>query len=316
MKTGLVISFDEADEFFASQLALVHVDSIGIHPWGGRQSQEGMERTLEYIQSPEYKKFAEIIRSSGKTIEFEAHAHSWLIPKDLFEQKPVWFRENAEGRRSPDFNMCVSNKEALSYLADRAASLAKLLQPDTDTYCWWTDDVRSDCFCHCDRCRELSPSDQYMIWCNTVLSGIRSVNPKALLCYIAYMGTMAPPQKIKPADGIFLEYAPIYRDSFIPIDSQECEKNRGETKHLKALLECFGVRNSRVLEYWLDNSRFCEWKKPYRKLQFDPEIIRRDVAFYRSLQFETLTNFACWIGTDYQKEYCPPDFKAFTDSLA
>jgi hypothetical protein len=315
IKTGLVLLFDEADIFLAKQLEPVPVDYIGIHPWGGNLAIEGLERTLQYIHTPAYKEFTGIMHGSGKQIEFEAHVHSWLFPKDLFSGHPQWFRENLSGQRTADYNMCISNKEALAYLADRAGELAKLLVPDNHKYYWWTDDVREDCFCHCSGCRELSPSDQYLVWCNTVLSGIRKTDADASLCYLAYLTTMPAPKKVKPAAGIFLEYAPIQRDSFIPINHRDCEKNRSETCGLPELLSCFGSKDSRVLEYWLDNSRFSLWAKPWRKLQFDPEIMSRDVAYYRSLKFESMTTFACWLGKEYQQEYSPPDFMAYTNIL-
>jgi hypothetical protein len=299
----------------ADQLKAVPIDYVGIHPWGGRRAAEGIEKTIEYIHTSAYKEFADILHRNGKHIEFEAHAHSWLFPKSLFSEHPEWFREDVSGQRKADHNMCVSNKEALAYLTDRSGQLAKFLAPDSHKYYWWTDDTSGDCFCHCPKCRELSPSDQYLIWCNAVLSGIRTTDAAAGISYLAYLATMPAPSKIKPEDGVFLEYAPIGRDSFIPINHPDCETNRQEICGLPKLLDFFGSKDSRVLEYWLDNSRFSQWKKPWRKLQFDPEIMARDVAYYRSLKFESMTTFACFLGREYQQEYSPPDFTAYADIL-
>jgi hypothetical protein len=315
IKTGLILAFDEADAFMAEQLAPVPLDIIGIHPLDGGRSIEGIDKTIEQLNAPAYTEFARIIHQSGKQIEFELHGHSWLFPKSLYAEHPEWFREDASGKRKADMNMCVSNKEALAYLAGQAEKLAGLLTPDTGKYCWWSDDVGGDCFCHCPECGDLSPSDQYMIWCNTVLSAIRRVDPQAELSYLAYGATMSAPKKIKPHEGIFLEYAPINRDSFIPINNPACEKNAQETAGLTELLEYFGTKDSRVLEYWLDNSRFSQWRKPYRKLQFDTEIMRADAAWYKSLKFETFTSFACCIGKEYQKEYSPVDYAAYANVL-
>ena len=315
MQTGLIIFFDETDPAYAKQLAGTNLDIIGIHPWGGKRSRESVDLTLERIHTEEYGEFARIIRENGKKIEFEAHVHSWLLPNELFPEHPLWFREDITGKRANDYNMCVSNQEGLDYLASRAENLAGLLVNDTSEYFWWSDDVNGDCFCHCPECRNLSISDQYLIWCNTVLSGIRRKNPAAKLCYLAYYGMMRPPEKIKPAPGIFLEFAPIQRDSYISIDNNDCENNRKEIAHLPELMNFFGVKNSRVLEYWLDNSRFSGWKTPLRKFQFDAEIMSRDVHYYRSLGFETMTCFACSLGAEYQKEYSPVDFNTYASVL-
>jgi hypothetical protein len=166
IKTGLVLSFDEADDFLAKQLEPVPVDYIGIHPWGGNLATQGLERTLQHIRTPAYKEFTDITHKSGKQI-----------------------------------------------------------------------------------------------------------------------------------------------------DHKGCDKNRHETCGLPELLGCFGSKDSRVLEYWLDNSRFSQWAKPWRKLQFDPEIMSRDVAYYHSLKFESMTTFACWLGKEYQQEYNPPDFMAYANII-
>ena len=116
----MVLLCDEADVYLAKQLKSVNVDYIGIHPAGGIKSRENLNKTIEYINTPAYQEFANIIRKSGKLIEFEGHVHSLLFPNDLFYEHPDWFRKNINGKRTADYNMCVSNKDALFFLEERA----------------------------------------------------------------------------------------------------------------------------------------------------------------------------------------------------
>ncbi len=223
------------------------------------------------------------------------------IPFD--EEHYSWFRENENSVRVNDYNMCFTNQKALEYIKKRAKVLAEELPGNTNRYFIWMDDVGGDAFCHCENCSKLSWSDQYLTWCNMVLTGLLEVNPRAELCYIAYQKTIIPPKTVKPLDGIFLEFAPIHRDSFIEISNTNCKANKEEISGVRDLIEFFGKEKSQVLEYWIDNTRFSEFIEPYRKMQFDSEIMRRDMEFYKELGFRNFTSFACAIDLEYSKRY-------------
>jgi hypothetical protein len=122
---------------------------------------------------------------------------------------------------------------------------------------------------------------------------------------------MEVPVKIQPFDGIFLEYAPIRRDSHRPINDPACSENLAEIRTLKALVEYFGAKNSQVLEYWVDNSRFSKWTKPPQKLILDAEVIKRDVDFYAESGFESVTSFGCFLGDDYEALHGEPPVQAY-----
>lgn len=312
---GVVILHKEIGDFWANKIINSTLNTIAIHPAGGKNSEQSMWETISIIETDEYKKFKNDIHSAGIDIEFEAHAHSWLLQKSLFAEHPDWFRVNESGERDNDINMCFTNTEALAEIEKRAQVLSSYLVPTTNRYFFWSDDVGENAFCNCPECKKLSYSDQYMLWCNAVLKGIKKTNPKAQLSYLAYVTTLAPPTKVKPDKGIFLEYAPFLRDSYIEINNVNCEINRKETKTLKDLLEFFGREDSQVLEYWLDNTRFSGFKEPYRKFQFDTEIMRRDVEYYKNLGFENMTCFACAIDENYAKRYGDLDISEYSKIL-
>ncbi len=66
----------------------------------------------------------------------------------------------------------------------------------------------------------------------------------------------------------------------------------------------------------MDNSRFCGWKLPYKKLKLNEEVLRQDVQFYKSKGFETLTSFGCFLGEDYAREFGLPPVKEYCEILS
>ena len=56
---------------------------------------------------------------------------------------------------------------------------------------------------------------------------------------------------------------------------------------------------------------FSDWKKPPCKFTPDNESIKKDIAFYRSLGFENIGSFACYLGEDYEKLWGEADYSAF-----
>ena len=238
-------------------------------------------------------------RSLGIDVEYQAHAMAWLLPRKLFSQVPEWFREDEHGSRQADFNLCASNEDALAYVAERTALLARMLETGTNRYYFWLDDVPG-CECHCARCRALNASDQQLKIVNAMLDGLRTVKPDAKLCFLAYHDTMVLPAKIQPKDGVFLEYAPFKRDHHRALNDPSCEMNAKEIENLAALVDFFGKKDSVALDYWMDNSKFSNWTKPPKPFTLDEETLKADVRLYDELGFETVTCFGCYLGPDYR----------------
>lgn len=295
---GILVHPEDLTMDWLERMSAAGLNSLGLHPVGGNESHNSMLRAIDWHMLPETRAmFAEAARR-GISVEYEAHSMGWLLPRHLFAQRPEWFRMNEKGERTPDFNFCVSNPEALAYVAERAALLAKLLPTGSSKYYYWLDDVSGGA-CHCPACRELSASDQQLRAVNAMLAGLRKVDPQAKLCYIAYHETLAVPRCTEPAEGVFLEYAPFRRDHHKPLNDASCEKNVAETATLKDLLAFFGTKDSRVLDYWMDNSLFSGWTKPPKAFALDEAVMRTDCEWCASLGFEHVTSFGCYLGPDY-----------------
>lgn len=307
---GILVHPDELTVKLIDKCQRLGIDVIGIHPTGGVDAKDSLRALTELLATSEFRTLIDYAHRCKIKIEYEAHAVSYLLPRELFHEHPEYFRMNESGERRQSVNFCVSSKEALAIVEKNTAELAKKLYGSTNRFYFWFDDVREKKCC-CDECSKLSISDQQLIYQNAVLRGIRSVIPDARVCYLAYMDCMYQPSVIKPEDGIFLEYAPFEKY----VSKENTELVRREHELISPLLEFFGRDDSKVLEYWLDNSLYSKWKKPPKKFSADGEAIVRDIAEYADFGFESIATFACFLGDDYEELYGEADISPFTDAF-
>ncbi len=298
--TALLIHPDELSIQWIDRLVKYKLPVLSLHPAGGKGSEERIEEMLRFMKDPDYRARLDYAKEQGITIEYEMHAARYLLPEAEFADHPDWFRMTAEGVRSADWNCCASNTEALDYMAERAARLAKQLAPTTHRHFLWMDDAKDSC-CHCPACQKLSPSDQQLIVMNHILRRLRKDDPEATLAYLAYFECIEPPTKVRPEAGIFLEYAPFERDFHKPL------KEDAQSEPLEKLLAFFGKNGARALDYWYDNSLYSNWKKPPKPFTPDIGVLEADFAYYRSLGFKDIATFACYLGPDYEELHGTPD---------
>ena len=307
---GIIVHPEELTREWIDRMADAGLNALGLHPVGGVHADQSLQRAIDLHALPESRALRAAAALRGISVEYEAHAMAWLLPRHLFDRHPDWFRMDEKGERTADFNLCASNPDALDYVSQRTALLASLLETGSSKYYFWADDV-SGYACHCPACRALTASDQQMRLVNAMLRGLRMYDKAAKLCYLAYVDALEAPKKVAPLDGVFLEYAPIRRNHHRPLNDPDCAENRREAQPLRDLIAFFGAKDARVLDYWMDNSLFSGWKKPPKPFALDEETMRRDLDFYASLGFESVTAFGCYLGPDYQALYGEPPLKGY-----
>lgn len=305
---SLLIHPVELSEAWINRMLKENIPTIALHPEGGRTAHLSLEGLIDMLSLPSYRALLDKAAENGLKIEYEMHAARYLLPAEEFEAHPDWFRMNKDGERVTDWNCCPSSDEALSYIAQRAAELAKKLYRSTDRYYFWLDDGKQS-FCHCPKCAALSASDQQMRVLNRILLRLRQDNKNASLAYLAYCDTITPPEKIRPEEGIFLEYAPFLRDFHRPL----CKD--AESEPLRDLLAFFGQNTAKALDYWYDNSLFSKWKKPPVAFEVDKAVLQADFQYYTELGFCDIASFACFLGGDYEELYGPPDISDFGEAF-
>lgn len=307
---GILVHPEELTCSWIDRMSSAGLDLLGLHPRGGRAAAETLKTAIAEFDLPQTRALREYARQKGIAVEYEAHSMGELFPRDLFSSHPEYYRVNSAGDRTPDVNLCASNADALAIVSDNAMRLAKRLYTGTHNYSFWIDDTK-DGACHCADCSRLSPADQALRVTNAIADGIRRFDADAVVYHLAYHETVALPTKTEPARGVRLEYAPINRDFHAPINDMTNEKNVNESAPVRDLISFFGKKNSKVLEYWMDNSLYSNWTKPPKKFTLDEAVLASDVEFYDSLGFEIITSFGCYLGPDYEELYGMPSLDAY-----
>ena len=303
-------STSESNALLTRGVVLVPED-LALSDWPRRAKDAGLTTialhhqnspaaVVKCMQSEAGGRFLEECRKLGLEIEYELHAMKELLPRNLFDKNPGFFRMNDKGERTPDVNCCMHSERALEIVCENALAIAKTLRPTTGRYFYWGDDGKP--WCRCPKCRELSPSDQAVMLENRLCRALRVQDPQARVAHLAYTNTLPPPEKVKPDAGVFLEYAPIRRRYDIPYEKHGAKEASGLAA-LEANLQIFPKDTAQVLEYWLDVSRFSRWKRPGVKIPWNREVCVADIQTYRKLGIRHITTFAAWIDADYRDRF-------------
>ncbi|MDR0712815.1 MAG: DUF4838 domain-containing protein [Bacteroidales bacterium] len=294
---GVVLAIEDLETVEWPKLA----HENGINTIGAHFSLTG------FLKSDKGKKFMSDCEKYGITVENQLHAMSMLLPRELFAEDSSLFRMDQRGRRVNDCNLCVHSPKALDIVAENALNYARLLPSASHRYYFWIDDGQP--MCACPACAEYSDSEQALIVENRIIKALRTFDPEAQLAHLAYENTRPAPQRVKPAEGIFLEFAPIERSWDKAISDEHATGTRFETPHkillqdLKDNLTVFPVETAVVLEYWLDVSLFSSWKKPAVKLPWNRSVFESDIDTYARLGIRNITSFAVYMDDKYMEAY-------------
>jgi len=317
-------SGEEGEPFFRTRGVVLTPEDLTLEDWPERAKSAGLttialhdgrsaRNVVRFVQSPQGARFLAKCRKLGLAVEYELHAMSDLLPRDLFRKNPRLFRMNEKGERVPDKNLCVHSPEALEIAGENALELATLLPPTSSRYFFWGDDAAP--WCRCPKCVTLSDSDQALIVNNHLQKAIRARDPQARLAHLAYANTLQPPKVVKPASGVFLEFAPINRRYDVPFEQAGHLDNQRHLAALDANLAVFGSEGAQALEYWLDVSRFSHYQKPAQKLPFYPQAFAADLTTYSSRGIRHITSFAVYIDADYVHMHGAPPLDVYGSQL-
>ena len=295
-----------------------NITTIGLH------AARCLDVLVDFVKSERGQSFLGTCGRLGIGVEYELHAMGTLLSRELFGSPKIdMFRTDLAGQRNPDFNCCASSREALEIIAEKAVEYGRILKPTTGRYFYWPDDGKE--WCHCAECKGLTSSEQATLVENAIVAALRKhLEPDATLSHISYHLTLFPPKKVKPHEGLFLEFAPIGRVYNRAIDDPQVElKNNdpeprshaGYLDILDANLEVFPRETARILEYWLDVSRFSRWKRPAVKLPWSDSVMKADANAYAKRGIRHATTFATWIDADYVRRFGEPPLAEYVNGL-
>ncbi len=224
-------------------------------------------------------------RRLGLRLEFGGHHLSTLVPREAFDEHPEWFPEQG-GRRSREFNVCVSNAGARRALQEGARRFFARFA-GCDVYHLWADDLREGGWCACAGCAELTPSDQALLATNLVAEAAEEAAPGARIAHLAYHDTIAPPTRVEPRANVDALWAPRNRCYAHALDDEACWRNRQHLQELRGLIAWFGgPERVRAFEYYSDGILF-KWMAPPHFA-----VLPRDAAAYRELGLGGLLDLA------------------------
>jgi len=305
-------AFSQHDAFFKTRGVVIAPADLSLADWPERAARAGLNTIAlhpspraiaSFVDSQEGAAFLQRCAELGLHVEYELHAMSELLPRDLFGREPACFRMNGKGIRVADNNVCASSTTAVEVMAEHAVKLAGILRPTTGRHFLWGDDGGR--WCKCPKCRGLSPSEQALSLENRLVEALREIDPDAQVAHLAYRNTLKPPKRVAPAPGVFLEFAPIQRRQDLPL-AEGVAENRRDLELLDANLEVFPAETAQVLEYWLDASRFSEWRRPAVRIPWSSEVFATDLDTYGGRGIQNVTTFACYVDAEYVTRHGEP----------
>ena len=202
-----------------------------------------------------------LLRERGLELELGGHGMRELLPRRLVRSAPDMFRFDGV-RRTPDYNFCPTNPQALALLREGGAAFFRAY-PEASVYHLWPDDLRGGGWCQCPGCAPLSPSDQALLAVNALAEALAELNPTARIAHLAYHDTQPAPAKVVPLPNVSLLYAPRPRSYAHGIGEPSSPLNRPFAAHLAENLAAFDQAptphaqpRTSVFEYYLDGILF------------------------------------------------------------
>lgn len=314
---GVVILYEDLCERWIRWAKEARVTNLGVHKIAisGDGTVDSMESLLNELEKPNGRRFINELERAGITVEYELHSLSWLLPRGLIDKNKELFRLNKEGVRVNDMSFCPSSGLAYEIISERAFELAKRLKQTSHNYFLWPDDMTNG-ECNCEKCKAngYSGADTGMLFANAVAEGLKAYDSKAMEAYIAYADAKVLPTE-KPAENVFLEFAPMDRDHNRPMNAQNDERGTEYIKLLEGLLTIFPADTTHILEYWLDNALYSDFKKPPVKVPFNTYVMEEDIKMYTSYGINNVKSFGSYIDEEYFELHSEPPVKEYGDIL-
>ena len=108
-------------------------------------------------------------------------------------------------------NLCYSQVGVRQKIAEDVVAYCRR-KPEVDIIHLWLSDGRNN-FCECENCRDILPSDQYILLLNEVDEALTAAGITAKIVFLIYFDLLWPPktQKLLNRDRFILMFAPITR---------------------------------------------------------------------------------------------------------
>jgi hypothetical protein len=223
------------------------------------------------LPSEALPKIKEAFTARDMELEWGMHWLPKYLPRELFKEHPEYFRMEG-GKRTEKLNMCPSSSEAANIIAKNSLKEWGNLRdfPHLETLHLWPDDLGKGGWCSCEKCKDLTDSDQTLKVTNEVARRLPLGDTK--LAHLSYHTTIYPPKNIKPGKNVRLLYAPRERCYKHALD--ECAVNRKYLECLEGQIQMF-PNKPEIFEYYHDYILFRNLPVPLHP------VIGNDTKAYR-----------------------------------
>ncbi len=239
--------------------------------------------------------FTEAINERELGFEYGQHILRNLLPADLFEAHPEYFRFDGE-KRNPDWNLCTSSDEALSVMGQNAQRMLGDLSvfDRLETLHTWADDLVGEGWCKCPECAGFSETDQTVRMMNGIARHADLGATKLGFC--AYHASIYAPEQVQAAEAVRLMYAPRERCYLHPLGG--CEANKRYLDYMRALVKAVPAEPE-VFEYYNDCILLRHMGMPlYPTIGKDVEVyLAEGMDGVMSLFFQDFSDWAYGINT-------------------
>ena len=199
-----------------------------------------------------------------------------LLPRQLFEGNPDYFRMDPTGKRVSSGNFCPSNSAALKIVADNAVKYLEE-RPATYNLQVWGEDVWDGSWCYCPNCSKMTVQDQYLTACNAIAKAVKEAGYDIDVDAIAYHDSIEPDITIKPEPNLRMMWAPRERSYGHALNDMRSERNQWYVECFEEWTSIFGPKNMNLFEYYTDNILFRTFPISC------PHLIARDVQYYTDI---------------------------------
>jgi hypothetical protein len=193
-------------------------------------------------------------------------------------------------------NFCPDDQATLDREKKRFTDyVADLPSAMNEIFLWPADEFLKPCAS--PQFRDYSVPDLILSFANRMAQTLRESRPQAHFAYLSYFSTWQPPTREKPAEGVSLEWAPMFQSFGSAIDDPNSAVNAEYKNNFEELVGLFGGARTQVLGYWLDDTLFS--RTHYVKLPHVPKALKGDLAYYHRLGVPAVTTFGVITGRDY-----------------
>ncbi len=168
-------------------------------------------------------------------------------------KRRLWDWNEERGHIPINTELCYSNPEARRRIVQVVLDYARA-HPEVDALHFWLSDAPNN-HCECAGCRQMSPSDWYVMLLNEISPRLKDIAPDMKLVFLAYHDTLWPPEELQldlSNDNLVYMFAPISRCYAHHLADPQCDEDQvlQRPQRNRVVMPKDNRVNAKLLELW------------------------------------------------------------------